>query len=45
MVKHSTFDAQHHGGVLVGVGGNSHRLVDDAGTVGPVGHLDDYNAP
>ena len=41
LVQHSALDAKHHSGVLDGVRGNRNSLVDDAGTVGAVSHLDD----
>ena len=41
LVKHSALDAKHNCGIVDGVGGHGHRLVDDAGAVGAVGHLDD----
>ena len=41
LFEHAALDAQHHGGVLDGVGGDGHGLVDVARSVGSIGHLDD----
>ena len=40
LVKYAALDAKHNCGIVDGIGGHGHRLVDDAGTVGAVGHFD-----